>query len=129
LKQGDTFSHQFTVTEALYSGFIELFQDKNPLHTDEDFARAKGFSGRVMHGNILNGFLSYFVGELLPVKNVIIQTQSIKFAKPVYLHDTLAFTAAVEEVFESVNTLQFKFAFTNALGQKVARGELFIGII
>jgi acyl dehydratase len=38
------------------------------LHIDDDYARSKGFKQKVMHGNILCGFLSRFVGELLPVK-------------------------------------------------------------
>eukprot|EP01037_Dinobryon_pediforme_P008328 gene8328-8414_t len=55
------FKQNFQVTDTVYSGFILTFGDKNPLHTDETFAQEKGFKGRVMHGNILNGFISYFV--------------------------------------------------------------------
>ena len=63
----------FIVSENIYKGFIQLFNDKNPLHVNDVFAIEKGFKEKVMHGNILNGFLSYFIGECLPVKNVVIQ--------------------------------------------------------
>lgn len=76
---GDTFTERFIVSRHTYEGFIDLFKDRNPLHTSEPFAIAKGFKGMVMHGNILNGYLSYFIGECLPEKNVVIQFQEIHF--------------------------------------------------
>lgn len=128
MTRGDVFVNTFKVDAKAYEGFIDIFNDHNPLHTDEAFAIAKGFRGRVMHGNILNGFISYFIGECLPTKDVIIHSQDIKFSKPVYLNDELKFTAEVTEVFESVNTTQFKFHFQNSSGEKVAKGNIQIGI-
>ncbi len=99
------------------------------MHTDETFAQSKGYRERVMYGNILNGFLSHFVGECLPVKNVVIQTQSIQYTRPVFLNDRLRLTAEISGIFESVNTVEFKFRFENTAGEKVARGKLQIGIL
>jgi len=129
MQQGDIYTHAFTVTPGVYDGFIQTFGDRNPLHTDGAFAVSKGFKGPVMHGNILNGFLSFFVGECLPLKNVIIQAQSIKFSLPVYLNEELEFHAEITGVFESVNTFEFKFNFKNAEGKKVAKGEIQIGLL
>jgi 3-hydroxybutyryl-CoA dehydratase len=126
---GAAFKQAFTVSEELYEGFIALFKDRNPLHTDEQFATGKGFKGRVMHGNILNGFLSYFVGECLPTKNVIIHLQEIQFKLPVYLGNTLQFEAVIADVFESVNAVEFKFNFKNEEGKVVAKGKIQIGIL
>jgi 3-hydroxybutyryl-CoA dehydratase len=128
MTKGDRFSHTFTVSEEIYNGFIALFHDRNILHTDDDYARSKGFQGKVMQGNILNGFLSYFIGELLPVKNVIIHSQEIKYSKPVYLNDKLDFQAEIAEVFESVNAVEFRYRFEKA-GQMVAKGKIQIGLI
>lgn len=126
--QGDSYTQQFTVTEAVYNGFLNAFEDRNPLHTDEAYAVQKGFQGRVMHGNILNGFLSYFIGECLPTKDVIIHSQSIQFNKPVFLSDTLLLEAQVAEVIESVKVVNFKYTFKNAEGKRVAKGEIQIGL-
>ncbi|MDI9339182.1 MAG: MaoC/PaaZ C-terminal domain-containing protein [Sediminibacterium sp.] len=126
--QGDSYTQQFTVTEAVYNGFLNAFGDRNPLHTDEAYAMQKGFQGRVMHGNILNGFLSYFIGECLPTKDVIIHSQSIQFNKPVFLNDTLLLEAQVAEVIESVKVVSFKYTFKNAEGKRVAKGEIQIGL-
>lgn len=128
-KKNDTFKLTFAVSDELYNGFISIFKDHNPLHTDTGFAISKGFKGRVMHGNILNGFLSYFVGECLPIKNVIIHSQSIKYSQPVYLHDVLQCEATVNDVYESVGAVEFSFSFKNSDSQIVAKGKLQIGIL
>lgn len=129
MKKGDRFELHFTVSEMVYSSFIETFKDKNPLHTSNAFALSKGFKGKVMHGNILNGFVSYFIGEVLPEKNVIIHSQEIKFKNPVYLLDVLHFTATIEEVFESVNVVEFAFTFKNQGAKSVATGKIQIGLL
>jgi len=93
MEKGNLFRQSYAVPEHVYHGFIELFDDKNPLHTSEEFAKSKGFPGRVMHGNILNGFISHFIGECLPLKNVIIQSQDIKYHNPVFINDRLELQA------------------------------------
>lgn len=78
------FKELFLVTEETHRDFIKLSHDNNPLHIDEEFAKSKGFKGILMHGNILNAFIFYFIGECLPTKNVIIHSQNIQFKKPIY---------------------------------------------
>ena len=123
------YQHKFVVTQAVYDGFQQCSGDFNPLHTQEAFAKSKGFPECVMYGNILNGFVSYFIGMLLPTPDVIIHSQDIRFKNPVFLNDELDFTAKVEDVSEVVNTVIFKYAFRNAAGKLVARGHVQIGII
>ena len=128
-KVGSIFTEDFIVSNEIHSGFIQLFKDKNPLHTDEQFAIDKGFKGKVMHGNILNGFLSYFIGELMPTKDVIIHSQEIQFKNAVYLNDLLQFNAEIIGFYESVNAVEFKFDFKNSDKKVVAKGKIQIGII
>ena len=123
------YQHKFVVTQAVYDGFQQCSGDFNPLHTQEAFAKSKGFPECVMYGNILNGFVSYFIGMLLPTPDVIIHSQDVMFKNPVFLNDELDFTAKVEDVSEVVNTVIFKYAFRNAAGKLVARGHVQIGII
>lgn len=129
MHKGARYTQRFEVSGKVYAGFIDVFNDRNPLHTDEAFAKSKGFSGKVMHGNLLNGFISYFVGECLPDKNVMIYSQSIDYKKPVYLGDSLELVVVVEEVFESVNMMEMKFEFVNQASQKVAKGKIQIGFL
>ena len=126
---GSIFEHTFSIDDHVYQGFRSTFRDENPLHTVTDFAIGKGFKGCVMHGNILNGFLSYLVGELLPIKNVIIHSQTISFLKPVYLNDKVTVHCKVAGIFESVSTAELKYKFTNQDSIVVAKGMVQIGII
>ena len=129
LPAGAKFTHEFVVSEAVYSGFIQTFNDRNPYHVSDDAARAKGFAGKIMHGNILNGFLSYFVGDCLPVKTVVIQSQKIKFHKPLYLNDTVTLNTEVADFHESVKTAEISFQFINQNNVKVASGKLLVGLL
>lgn len=119
----------FYLTEEVYQTFQQCSNDRNPLHTDESFAVAKGFRSKVMYGNILNAFVSYFVGECLPTKDVIIHSQEIQYKHPVYLNDTLIFHAEVDGIYESVNTVVFKFKFVNQQAIVVAKGKVQIGVL
>jgi acyl dehydratase len=128
-KTGDTYQQEFTVSAEVYDGFVSVFKDRNPLHTQDAFAVDKGFRAKVMHGNILNGFLSYFVGECLPTKDVIIHSQEIQFKNPVYLGDALNFKAEVTGFYESVMAVEFKFDFRNVDSKVVAKGKIQIGLL
>lgn len=123
------YQHKFVVSQAVYEAFQQCSGDYNPLHTKLEFAKAKGFPQCVMYGNILNGFVSYFIGMLLPTQEVIIHSQDIVFKNPVFLNDELDFTAKVEEISEAVNTVIFKYTFRNAGGKIVAKGHVQIGVI
>jgi 3-hydroxybutyryl-CoA dehydratase len=129
MQKGDSFELTYLVTKDVRDGFRQIFKDSNPLHTDESFARAKGFAGEVMYGNILSGFISHFVGEALPVKNVIIHSQQIKFFKPFYCGEELVLKADISEKVESVHVFIFNFCFFNRQGTEIARGKVQIGLI
>lgn len=129
MKKGDIFKESFVITDEVYEGFISIFKDYNSLHTDIEYANLKGFRSKVMHGNILNGFISYFIGECLPVKNVIIQTQQINYSLPVYLKEELIFFAEIVDIFESVSTIELKYYFMNSINKKVAKGNIQIGLL
>lgn len=127
---GKTYIESFTITNDIYNNFINCSSDRNPLHTNDNYAISKGFREKVMHGNILNALLSYFVGECLEIKNVLIQSQNINFSRPFFLKNTLRLEATIENIYDSVKTIEFKYKFFNdANNEKVAYGKIFISII
>lgn len=128
LEKGLRFTQEFQVTPMLHEAFIAAFHDRNPLHVDGQYARQHGFSAPVMHGNILGGFISYFVGECLPVKNVILMTQEIRYRRPFYSGDSLLFSASIEVVSEAVSVYGFKFTFARA-GETIASGSFEVGLL
>ena len=125
---GDLFIEKFAITQEVYDSFKMTFKDFNLLHTDDAYAKTKGFREKVMHGNILCGFLSSFVGEFLPVKNTIIHSTEIVYKKPCYLNDVVHLEASLIEAYESVEVYLFKFKFT-VQDELRASGKLQIGIL
>ena len=125
-------SHVYHVTPGVYDSFQRCSEDMNPLHTDESFAREKGFPGCVMYGNILNAFISHFVGMCLPTPHVMIQSQDISFHQPVFLNDEITLQASVDTISEAVNIINYKLKFykTVETGRKlVAKGHVQIGLL
>ena len=118
----DTFDEKFKISDDLVTDFIKLSNDRNPLHTIDKFAIDKGFKSRVVHGNLQNCFISYFIGECLPSKNVMILSQTIKFKNPVYINDILYLKVKIIGVFESVGLIEFDFKFTNQLDKIISNG-------
>jgi acyl dehydratase len=116
----------------VYYSFQRVSSDYNPLHTDEAYATACGFTSRVMYGNILNAFVSHFVGMTLPTRDVIIQSQDLNYHKPVYLHDRLELQYDIENVSEAANSVTFKLKFykqTETKPMLVAKGHVSVGLL
>lgn len=131
-EQSAKISHTYQVTPEVYKNFQLCSSDLNPLHTDATFASSKGFASVVMYGNILNAFISHFVGMLLPTREVMIQSQDICFQKPVYLNDEITLESSIDTVSEAVNIIQYKLRFFRMKGDKreaVAKGHVQIGLL
>tara|TARA_B100000780_G_C21047377_1_gene420480 strand:- start:109 stop:510 length:402 start_codon:yes stop_codon:yes gene_type:complete len=125
----DTFDEKFKISDELVSDFVKLSNDRNPLHTIDKFAIDKGFKSMVVQGNLQNCFISYFIGECLPSKNVMILSQNINFKNPVYINDILNLRVKIIGVFESVDLIEFEFNFTNQLNKIISKGIIKIKLI
>lgn len=128
-KTMQTVKKQFVVTQDVYVAFQKCSGDMNPLHTDESFAKEKGFPECVMYGNIINAFVSTLIGMCLPTPDVIIHSQEIQYKNPVFMNDVLTAEMKTNDVFESVNAVELKFSFRNAAGKIVSKGKVQIGIL
>jgi 3-hydroxybutyryl-CoA dehydratase len=128
MKINDVYESHYVVTERVYNSFVETFGDINPVHVDPEVARKKGFRDTLMHGAIMAGFLSNFIGTVLPEENTVEHSCELQFVNPVYLNDKLTLRATVVDYYESVNDYELKYRFYNEAGQVVTRGTLHIGI-
>ena len=118
----------YQVTPEVYYSFQRMSGDFNPLHTDRAFAERKGFANPVMYGNILNGFISHFVGMMLPSRDVMIQTQDIQFRKPVFLGDEVILKSQIETVSECVEVINYRLKFY-VQGGVIATGHVQVGLL
>jgi 3-hydroxybutyryl-CoA dehydratase len=78
-----------TVTEADIVLFAGISGDTNPVHLDEQFAKATMFKGRIAHGMLTAAFISAVLGAKLPGPGSIYLSQSLKFKAPVRIGDTV----------------------------------------
>ncbi len=123
LVPGTRFLQQYEITGDVYRKFLDLFGDASPLHVDDAVAVSCGFSARLMHGAILNGFISNFVGMHFPGRRTLELGVEIQFVQPAYAGDVLQLEATVKERLEArkVVTLHFTFRRESAA---VARGRI-----
>jgi acyl dehydratase len=94
---GMTAAHDYVIAPEVYEQFLAVFKDYSPVHVDEDFAKARGFPGKVMHGSLLNGFISHFVGMHFPGRFSLLLSVDLRFANPSYLGDAIRLAAVVSQ--------------------------------
>lgn len=125
LFEGYCVEQEYRITPEIYGTFLELFPDRSPVHVDDAFARANGFKGVVMHGAILNGFLSHFVGMRLPGRRSLELTVDMRYLKPSYLGDTIRLTGTIAQKIESRRAVVMDVTYSNCTqGTTVARARV-----
>jgi len=129
IEENSEFSHLYKINDAVYDALVDVFQDKSPVHIDEDYARTAGFAGRVMHGAILQGFLSNFVGMHFPGKRSLILSVNLNYHRPSYLGDEIRLTARVRQKVETGQVVVLEAKFFNLASQTlVASGKVQVSI-
>jgi acyl dehydratase len=129
IRIGQTKSRRYLLTKDVYGNFLAAFGDTNPLHIDDGFAKKKGFKSKVMHGAILNGFISHFIGVCFPGRHALLQSVSIQYRAPVYLGDALLLRCRVEHKSKAAKTLSFKMTwYRTAPEEPVATAKAQVGM-
>lgn len=126
---GQKESFSVTVTEEMMNSFRDITGDINPLHNDKDYAISKGHPDRVVYGMLTGSLLSTLAGVYLPGKRSLIQEVKLKFAKPVYVGDTLTVEGVVEEKHDAYSLIILKVTMRNQNGDKVCRAKMQISVI
>ena len=125
---GQKESFSVTVTDEMMESFRNLTGDINPLHNDKDYAISKGHPDRVVYGMLTGSMLSTLAGVYLPGKRSLIQEVKLKFAKPVYVGDTLTVEGVVEEKHDAYSLIILKVTMRNQNGDKVCRARMQISV-
>ena len=115
----------YVISADVYEHFLAGFGDRSPIHVDETYARNCGFVGKVMHGTLLNGFLSHFVGMYFPGEFSLLLTVDLRFAEPSYLDDVVQLETVVVQKLDVRNVLVMSVKFTNTTRNWIAaRGRV-----
>ena len=120
---------RYQITSQVYDNFLASYGDFSPLHVDADFARQSGFEGRVMHGCILYGFLSHFVGMVFPGRRSLLLSADLGFNAPSYLGDELSLSARVAQKMDAKRVVLLHVSIRNETrSTTAARGRVQVKI-
>lgn len=120
ISEGDRASHTYEITGAVHACLTGPFGDVSPIHVSDEAARQRGFAGRVMHGAILNGFLSHFVGVRFPGENALLHSVNMQYKAPSYMGDALRFDATVTQKVEAVRAIVMEVVIHNLTQDRLA---------
>jgi 3-hydroxybutyryl-CoA dehydratase len=85
--QQEYLSKVFTLNDVRQ--FAKLSLDTNPVHLDEEYAKATFFKQRIVHGFLVGSLISAVLGNKLPGPGAIYLHQELNFKKPVYFGDEI----------------------------------------
>ena len=128
LTPGVTESFTVTITEEMMAQFYAITGDNSPIHMDADYAAGRGYPGRVVYGMLGASFLSTLVGVYLPGEHCLLHGVDLKFAKPIFIGDTLTVTGVVDEVNDTFREITIKASIVNQDGKKVTRAVIRAGV-
>lgn len=95
MKTGDIYTEQLTITSTHIQKFADFSGDFNPVHFDDEAAKAQGFKGRIAHGMVAASHFSKIFANEFPGAGTIYLNQTFKFHAPVYVDDILTYRLEV----------------------------------
>lgn len=110
----------YDISSEVYGGFLNTFSDYSPIHIDDHFAQKFGFRSRVMHGSILNGFISHYIGMVFPAQRGFLLSNDIRYANPCYEGDKIQIEATISQVSPVQNVVVLTMILTNISQNYVA---------
>ncbi|MDB5799936.1 MAG: hypothetical protein JWL63_875 [Rhodocyclales bacterium] len=122
LAEGHSASVDFTITHDDMRAFAVISGDRNPLHTDDTFARSKGFEGAVVYGALLVAKASQLIGMKLPGRDAVWASVSMEFRKPLYVNQAAQVEGTVAGVSVSTGMIELKLS-VRAAGKLLAKGQ------
>ncbi len=123
LSLGAKCERRVTFSSSLIEAFSTLVDDHAPVHFDQSFAQARGFSDRIVHGFLVASMFSGMLGEQIPGPQSVINALSLKIHRPVILGDTIIYTLAVEQISSAVNAVVLSLMAVDGSGNCVLSGK------
>lgn len=100
----EIFRNEYKITRADLAAYAEAGGDHNPIHLDDDAARAAGLPGVIAHGMYTMGLAARAVAEWAGTPDRVTELTA-RFAKPVVVPAegaaTVAVVGAVRKISES----------------------------
>lgn len=95
MKIGDTYTENILIDAGLIQKFADFSGDFNPVHFDDERAKASGFKSRIAHGMVSASLFSKIFATSFPGPGAIYLGQTFKFHAPVYLNEVITYKLEV----------------------------------
>jgi acyl dehydratase len=119
---GQTAQRSRMVTARDIELFTDISGDRNPLHYDEEVARATRFGGIVVQGGVTSAILNAVVAEDLPGPGTVFLQVNWNFKAPVRPGDTITGEVKVARVREDKPITELETRVFLADGTTVLEG-------
>ncbi|HEY0406851.1 MAG TPA: MaoC family dehydratase [Pyrinomonadaceae bacterium] len=123
LQVGDTASLSKMITDADIRAFADVTTDHNPVHLDDEFARATKFGRRIAHGMLGASLISAVLANQLPGSGTVYLSQTLQFLAPVYPDDTVTARVTVTKVREDKPIVTLETVCLNQRDEALIKGE------
>ncbi len=120
---GQTAQRSRAVTSRDIELFTEISGDSNPLHYDEEVARATRFGGIVVQGGVTSAILNAIVAEDLPGPGTVFLEVNWSFKAPVRPGDTITGEVEVTKVRPDKPITELQTRVTRDDGTLVLEGD------
>lgn len=122
LREGLSAGISFTVSKRDMEDFRRISGDDNPIHSDDAFARARGFDGPIVYGALLVAVVSSLLGTRLPGHGCVWHSLKIDFRGPLYVNEPASLAGVVTYCNAELCLLRVALSITSG-DRVVAAGE------
>jgi len=123
IQLNEVYKHEFKFSQAQVNLFAEVTGDKNPVHTDPEYAAKSIFKRPIMHGMLSASLFSKVFGTLFPGEGTIYLKQSLNFLKPMYADTVYEAVFTVKEILYDKNRAIVETVIYNDEGKICTSGE------
>ncbi len=126
---GDRFTSSRVVTDELIRKFAEVSGDHNPIHLDEEFAKATRFGKRIAYGMLSGAFISAVLGNEFRERKIVYLSQTMRFVAPVFIGDTITTTGVVKAIREEKGIVTLETTCRNQNDEVTVTGDSMVMIL
>ncbi len=117
------YTHEFHFSQDEVNRFAEVTGDKNPVHTNPEYAAKTQFRRPIMHGMLSASLFSKVFGTLFPGEGTIYLKQTLNFLKPMYVDVNYQAIFTVKELIKDKNRAIVETVIKNPEGFVCTSGE------
>ena len=122
LEVGMSATTSMTITGEQIDTFAKITGDFNPIHVDDEAAKAAGFAGRIAHGALSASLISAVLGNDLPGPGAVFVELNLRFRRPAMIGDEVTAVATVKEINARTGRVKMK-CHCEVNGKQICRGD------